>query len=110
MLNQKGFRSNQDDTLKKKYRSPWNESHPKLCVKSEKRTQKNAKGDWLGGRIMPWRLKDTELKQEWPKAVLYQTLLFVSVPCRVLQLCKQKLNQEEKFSSCVFSKEHANTE
>lgn len=59
---------------------------------------------------MPWRLKATELKQEWPKAVLNHTLLFISVPCRTLQLCKQKLNEEEKFSSCVFSKEHASSE
>lgn len=58
---------------------------------------------------MPWRLKDTEQKQEWPKAVLNQTLLFISVPCRALQLRKHKLNKEDKFSSYAFSKEHAHT-
>lgn len=104
-MNQISFSSKQDDLSRKEYRSPWN-YNLKLCVLSKKRIHKGCEGDWLGGRIMPWRLKDTELKQEWSKAVLNQTLLFISVLCRALQLCKQKLNKEEKFSSCVFSKEH----
>lgn len=42
-MNQKSFSSKQDDTSRKEYRSPWNDIHLKLCVKSKKRIHKECK-------------------------------------------------------------------